>query len=1402
MDRYVTEKNGRLKLTDEGRKNIAEDQYIKHADTVIDMIGSILSEDYTPEMVGKDPVGSVSVFDMKYDIDDFIKFGLNEEQIKKYMSPAFNQDQRDEILDGFEHGLIAEQVDIYANPSFKKGWMGEVRSYLEKGLTKEQIEVLSDPDLAGNTPDKKEKRRIISQGFEDGVPVEIGRTVIPGNIDNDTAEAVISAVTQGFDANEVGRLGLNDIKPGDRSAIRAVQFRSEFGLSWEDIDKIAAFGGNDEFVKTEIAKARAKGHPLDKILSAVDGDYTIDQRAEILHAIDVGVSDDGLALIRNKELDSYEMRALANSFEQGFTTEQVKVFADPRYDSAKRIMIQQGFRDGLTTEQVKLYADPRFDAFQMRAIEKELKAGLSTDKVALCANPDLTFDQMQEIIQAIRHNVTNEQLLYLADLSIPAQKMACINYAYDRNIPFDIIKKYCGSKKYDPVYLEALFTGIENNFSKEQMDFLENLENVKSHWVKSIVSGMTHGLTLRQAKICAGLQLDTAQLTEVIEGFKNGLDDEQIRYLVGHKGDPAKMTIIRDGLENGFPLDRIDIYANGNLGTYEMEALLYGLKDGFTDEQLYYMIRRTENFQDKRARLSVMENIRSGFKNGLTEGQISFCLGDDEHKYKDLQTKQLMLSFTHHVPIDKIKKYADPDITASMMATMRIAEEHGFTEAEKQFCVDVQKHYDKGGFYSSRYEHEEYLSKLTAQAMAFGISKEQISICMNLDKYAFQVTIEQLENIKLMGLDPILKKDMTFAVSCNGKTYTFEPGYAEKLDKLSYGYGNWEIFAGIIKLEALKGREFVPERDIQDAIVVNSLLHEEFADFHVDLLSETAEMDELELEEILKKNREKFAEAAKNILLGKKYFFLRYDNDCPLYSKRYLTELTDAFKKHCHGFVPKVVETVAMVGEYMKIPPEDVAKHFNVRALKQMLRGTNDWVQAYVGSQMSSDDRGRFLKNQNRYLIVKNYIDKKGNDKAKDTMTWMLRHPETSPEMLKNIAFNEDDLDLAPDTTVYEVEKQLMTVKAKGVQREIENKYKIDLDDMEYDIRHSYAKNPDNNQVARTLLKGEEPEMISLGELTCCCQEFGEAGETAMMYGLIHPEAGFWVIEDDKGKVLAQAEIWEPHNDHDTIVFDNIEFADDRDISTVMDTLVKWCEGSKYENVIMGTRYTNIDSRSFPRANGQTPALTPEDICILDRDNEDGVDYEEYDDEGGTYEEDPEYDDNYGYHENGQDINKENTMIDGIFYVKDDDNPYLYSDALKECVYLKKDGVIPQAVRDECPGKMQDRILDKDKGRDHELTAREKEMAKNYMYANLLVDARIQLKDQIPEGYHTLLDAGDDKYTVCLYKDGNTKDRIPFADVSRREDGGLNITMYGEEQCVNDIESDIADKEEEWGNNL
>ena len=189
---------------------------------------------------------------------------------------------------------------------------------------------------------------------------------------------------------------------------------------------------------------------------------------------------------------------------------------------------------------------------------------------------------------------------------------------------------------------------------------------------------------------------------------------------------------------------------------------------------------------------------------------------------------------------------------------------------------------------------------------------------------------------------------------------------------------------------------------------------------------------------------------------------------------------------------------------------------------------------------------------------------------------------------------------------------------------------------------------------ARTLNLSDPKDIAlaaGLGELTNCCQRLGKAGETAMMHGFMNPNAGFWVIEDENGTVKAQAEIWKA--DPDTLVFDNIEFANTDDghraerVEQLRGVIAAWATESGYRNIVMGCGYNELDTGAMEQAPRPGLLLTPEEVFAMQEGNDAGVSFGSIA-EAEAYMRTKEY----------------------------DPDDFVYTDTGKKCVYIRKNGAV------------------------------------------------------------------------------------------------------------------------------
>lgn len=79
----------------------------------------------------------------------------------------------------------------------------------------------------------------------------------------------------------------------------------------------------------------------------------------------------------------------------------------------------------------------------------------------------------------------------------------------------------------------------------------------------------------------------------------------------------------------------------------------------------------------------------------------------------------------------------------------------------------------------------------------------------------------------------------------------------------------------------------------------------------------------------------------------------------------------------------------------------------------------------------------------------------------------------------------------------------------------------------------------DGTLTLRSLERGDALA-LRLGDLTHCCQVLNGMAESCVIHGMTNPNGGFWVVQDNKGRVVAQSWVWRQRG---VLVADNIETA-------------------------------------------------------------------------------------------------------------------------------------------------------------------------------------------------------------------------------------------------------------------
>ena len=187
-----------------------------------------------------------------------------------------------------------------------------------------------------------------------------------------------------------------------------------------------------------------------------------------------------------------------------------------------------------------------------------------------------------------------------------------------------------------------------------------------------------------------------------------------------------------------------------------------------------------------------------------------------------------------------------------------------------------------------------------------------------------------------------------------------------------------------------------------------------------------------------------------------------------------------------------------------------------------------------------------------------------------DAHKWLMSHHELSYENCM-AALNHPGLEFSTIRNISELQDAIAKQRSVEEIQAFEDEYGVSFNELKSSIERNSVS--DGQNVAE-MLEPTDPEQVMLGYYTYCCQHMDGAGETAMAYGLISDNGGFFVVRR-KGQVIAQAESWLA-KEAGTLVFDNIELANDREVKTIFPILKKWLENSNYDNVVMGLGYNEV----------------------------------------------------------------------------------------------------------------------------------------------------------------------------------------------------------------------------------
>lgn len=324
-----------------------------------------------------------------------------------------------------------------------------------------------------------------------------------------------------------------------------------------------------------------------------------------------------------------------------------------------------------------------------------------------------------------------------------------------------------------------------------------------------------------------------------------------------------------------------------------------------------------------------------------------------------------------------------------------------------------------------------------------------------------------------------------------------------------------------------------------------------------------------------------------------------------------------------NGRVPRICDDLATIYLYRKGTAEhpekvpelkEYADKFQLNNVKTMMdAGLPIAHIAMIYTSFSQEKCEQIAQNPRIAQAIAQMLYKYEKDEElgfKQAAIWLSGHLTTGEEMVNRLYKKAEQIVLEPGDTVAALETKILNTKAENEIKRIEKRYKkpkFKFADCVCELKNVGEK-VINGRYRAYIMEGNDERQVLLGfnaDMSAnSCQRLDDAGESAMMHGLLNPKAGFFIIEDkDSGYIKAQAECWELNED--TLVFDNMEFMNDAEVSLYRDVLSAWLRYTDYKDVRMGTGYnTMLYNGNFRNAGEAKPPVTPYECFVISYEEE------------------------------------------------------------------------------------------------------------------------------------------------------------------------------------------------------
>ena len=316
------------------------------------------------------------------------------------------------------------------------------------------------------------------------------------------------------------------------------------------------------------------------------------------------------------------------------------------------------------------------------------------------------------------------------------------------------------------------------------------------------------------------------------------------------------------------------------------------------------------------------------------------------------------------------------------------------------------------------------------------------------------------------------------------------------------------------------------------------------------------------------------------------------------------SELESIFYKEI-GRAPKELNKVKIAAQLANIDERTTVERFDMKKInmlkKKHISLINIFMFIFKAPWFTLNDINNMSKKDilcwSRIKVSEEYewfyrycYDKEGAKRATELMHYLKATNSSTAALIYKINHNkleqlelkiEEVLDLVSSTKILDIDEILQSKYFEDLKKgNIDINTVIELTKINYDITQLFT--PHDLKTCKVemgnekcyIMKWDDIRQIMLGEYTHCCQRLGEVGESSMLFGLISPHSGFMAIERNN-KILGQAWVWE--DDKDTLVLDNIELANCREVNQFKDILYMWVKNSPYKNIQLGLGYSDME---------------------------------------------------------------------------------------------------------------------------------------------------------------------------------------------------------------------------------